>query len=255
MKLNDEQINCYEESGYLLLPELLNTAEVAELQVALPDVLKRQGPEIIREQDNSQARLAFGAHVYNETYQRLSLHSSLLGPVQQLLQDDVYIHQSRINPKPGFGEGGAWSWHQDYPPWLKIDGMSKPRCVMVAVFIDDCTTVNSPLLVLPGSQNHGLLAASAHEDTIGRGYDLQNIDSEIVSKLADEHGIEALTGPAGSVAFVNCNVIHGSANNISPWRRAIMYLIYNAVSNACTGTQRPWYQNNRDFTPLKPLND
>ena len=34
-----------------------------------------------------------------------------------------------------------------------------------------------------------------------------------------------------------------------------MYLIYNAVSNACTGTERPWYQNNRDFTPLSPLND
>ena len=34
-----------------------------------------------------------------------------------------------------------------------------------------------------------------------------------------------------------------------------MYLIYNAVSNACTGTERPGYQNNRDFTPLQPLDD
>ena len=32
-----------------------------------------------------------------------------------------------------------------------------------------------------------------------------------------------------------------------------MYLIYNAVSNACTSTERPSYQNNRDFTPLQPL--
>ena len=34
-----------------------------------------------------------------------------------------------------------------------------------------------------------------------------------------------------------------------------MYLIYNAVSNACTGTERPWYQNNRDFKPLTPVDD
>jgi len=34
-----------------------------------------------------------------------------------------------------------------------------------------------------------------------------------------------------------------------------MYLIYNAASNACTGTVRPWYQNNRDFTPLESLDD
>ena len=58
-----------------------------------------------------------------------------------------------------------------------------------------------------------------------------------------------------SIALANCNVVHGSANNVSPWRRAIMYLIYNAVGNACTGTDRPWYQNNRDFTPLQALDD
>ncbi|HCP82943.1 MAG TPA: proline hydroxylase, partial [Planctomycetaceae bacterium] len=47
----------------------------------------------------------------------------------------------------------------------------------------------------------------------------------------------------------------GSANNVSPWRRAIMYLIYNAVSNACTNGDRPWFQNNRDFTPLTAIDD
>ena len=30
---------------------------------------------------------------------------------------------------------------------------------------------------------------------------------------------------------------------------------YNTVSNACTEASRPWFQNNRDFTPLKSLDD
>ena len=34
-----------------------------------------------------------------------------------------------------------------------------------------------------------------------------------------------------------------------------MYLIYNAVGNACTGTERAWYHNNRDFTPIELLAD
>ena len=124
---------------------------------------------------------------------------------------------------------------------------------MASVFLDPCTTVNSPLLVVPGSHRHGLLDSRLHKDAQGRGYELHHIDTTTLNQLANEHGIEPLIGPAGSVAFVHCNLVHGSANNVSPWRRAIAYLIYNAVSNACTKADRPWYQNERNFSPLRPL--
>ena len=75
-----------------------------------------------------------------------------------------------------------------------------------------------------------------------------------LERMANEYGIEAMIGPAGLVCFTQCNVLYGSANNVFPWRRAIMSLIYNAASNACTGAKRPWCQNNRDVTPLQPLN-
>ena len=126
---------------------------------------------------------------------------------------------------------------------------------MTTVFIDDCTAVTSPLLLIPGSHRHGLLDSKLHKDAEGRGYALHHIGHTTLKRLAEESGIEALIGPAGSLAFVHCNVVHGSANNVSPWRRAILYLIYNTVNNACTGAERPWYQNNRDFTPLQPVDD
>ncbi len=256
MQLSDAQIAEFEEHGYLFFEGLLGATEVSVLQQALPVILSRQGPEIIREKDYlSATRLAFGAHVYSEPFRSLSVLPRLLKPVQQLLQDDVYLHQSRINPKQGFGGGAAWDWHQDYPPWHKIDGMATPSCIMVSVFIDHCTPVTSPLLVVPRSHRHGLLDSKLHNDAKEGGYALHHIDNATLKELAEESGIEALIGPAGSVAFVHCNVVHGSTNNVSPWRRAIMYLIYNAVSNACTRTDRPWYQNNRDFTPLQPKDD
>ena len=90
---------------------------------------------------------------------------------------------------------------------------------------------------------------------MGKEYELHHIGRGEFERLAGEHGIEPLTGPAGSVCFVHCNLIHGSADNVSPWRRAIAYLIYNAVSNACTGSRRDWYHNNRDFTPLRAVSD
>ena len=256
MKLDESHIAEFDEQGYLFFPGLLDEDEVPVLQHAVPGILSRQGPEVVRDkEDRAAARLAFGAHAYSEPFQCLLTLPRILDPVRQLLRDDVYLHQSRLNPKPGFGQGGGWDWHQDYPPWHMIDGMPEPSCIMASVFIDDCTAVTSPLLVVPGSQRHGLLDSKLHEDAKGRGYALHHIDDAVLERLAEESGIEPLIGPAGSVAFVHCNVMHGSANNVSPWRRAIMYLNYNAVSNACNGTERPWYQNNRDFSPLEPLDD
>ena len=256
MRLDDSQIAEFDEQGYLFFPGLLDSDEVVVLQEAVPEILSRKGPEVVREKgDPTVARLAFGAHVYSEPFRCLSTLPRLLDPVRQLLKEDVYLHQSRLNPKPGFGTGASWDWHQDYPPWHMIDGMPEPRCIMASIFVDDCTAVTSPLLVVPGSQRHGLLDSELHEDAKGRGYALHSIDSTVMELLAEKSGIEALIEPAGSVALVHCNVVHGSANNVSPWRRAIMYLNYNAVGNTCTGTERPWYQNNRDFTPLRPLDD
>ena len=256
MDLNDTQVAEFNGKGYLLFPGLLDHQEVETLQQATQDVLKREGPEVVREkEDPTAARLAFGAHVYSEPFRWLSVLPRLLNPVRQLLAEEVYIHQSRMNPKQGFGQGAAWAWHQDYPPWHTVDGMPEPRCIMVSVFIDDCTAATSPLLVVPGSHHYGLLESRLHTDAKGKGYELHHIDQTTLKQLADENGIEPLIGPAGSVAFVHCNVVHGSANNVSPWRRAILYLIYNAVSNACTGTKRPWYQNYRDFTLLEPVED
>ena len=255
MKLNERQIAQFNERGYLFFPELLDSEEVAKLQGVMPEVLARQGPEVIREKnDPTAARLVFGAHLYSEPFRRLSLLPRLLEPVRQLLGEDVYLHQSRMNPKYGFGEGASWDWHQDYSAWQVVDGMPEPRCLMVAVFIDDSTAVNSPLLVVPGSHRDGYLdSVELHKEA--KGYSLYHVDRATFERLAEENGIEALTGPAGSVCFCHSIVLHGSANNVSPWRRAIMYLIYNAVSNACASTERDWYQNHRDFTPLQAIED
>ena len=130
--------------------------------------------------------------------------------------------------------------------------MPEPSYVMASIFIDDCTEVTSPLLVVPGSQHHGLLDSKLHEDAKCRGYALHNIDNATMERLADESGIESLIGPAGSVAFIDCNVVHGSANNISPWRRAIIYMNHNAVRTRAPAPSVPGIRTtgiSRHFSP------
>ena len=138
MKITDEQITEFDERGYILIRDLLSQTEIEIIQSAIPEILARSGPEIVRESDNPDtARLAFGPHYYSEPFARLVQLPRIIEPVRTLLRDEVYIHQSRLNPNPGFGTGGGWEWHQDFPPWHTIDGMPEPRCIMVSVFIDD----------------------------------------------------------------------------------------------------------------------
>ena len=195
MELDKGHLAEYEARWLLCFPGLLLGEEFVVLQRARPALLARKGPEVIRERDDEAARLVFGAHGFSQVFDRLTRHPKILGPVRQLLDSEVYLHQSRINPKQGFGGGQAWDWHQDFPGWYFADGMPEPRCAMVAVFVDDCTPVTSPLLVVPGSQQYGLRDSQLHRDA--EGYALYHMAREDLQALAEEKGIEALLGPAG----------------------------------------------------------
>jgi Phytanoyl-CoA dioxygenase (PhyH) len=45
----------------------------------------------------------------------------VLGPVKQIMGDDIYLYQSRLNYKRA-RTGDVFQWHQDYQSWL-MDGV------------------------------------------------------------------------------------------------------------------------------------
>jgi ectoine hydroxylase len=75
--------------------------------------------------------------------------------------------------------------------------------------------------------------------------------------------IDRATGPAGSVLLFECNTMHGSAGNISPYPRSNVFFVYNSIKNKLEkpfgGTEpRPEFLANRDnvkpIEPAKSLN-
>ncbi|MBP5856742.1 phytanoyl-CoA dioxygenase family protein [Marivibrio halodurans] len=254
MYLTSQQVEEFDERGYLQFSGLLDAEEVAVLNTERRHLQAREGAEVVREPGSSAIRLIYGAHDYCEPFRLLSCLPRLLGPVRQLLRASAYIHQSRLDPRRGF-TGDPWNWHQDFGVWRHEDGMKRPDCVMTAIMLDDTTAVNGPLLLVPGSHRHGEVR-EAHPEPDGRGSSVMRISAHMLEALARDGGIEALTGPAGTVAFIHCNLVHGSANNVSPWPRATLYLAYNSVENLPEGGQgRAWFLNNPDRTPLDPVDD
>jgi ectoine hydroxylase len=251
MKLTDTQIANFERDGWLFLPETFSAEEVALMRREAEDIYKEDRPEIWREKSGAP-RTAFAAHKYHDVFRILGAHPRLIEPLEQIFGEKVYMHQFKINAKSAFS-GEVWQWHQDYGTWLRDDGMPEPRAMNIAVFLDEVMPINGPLMLVPRSFQHGNLAAG--HDTSTTSYPLWTLDNETVKRLVDEGGIVAPTGKAGGVLMFHGNLVHGSAGNITPYPRKIVYLTLNAVSNYIRKPTRPEFIAHQDFTPIEAVPD
>ncbi len=252
MRLGDDQIATLDEQGYLFLPEVFSTAEVAVLAREVPGIFAQERQEVWRERDGKAVRTAFAAHTYNEAFRRLAAHPRMVGPVRQMLGGDVYVHQFKINGKQAF-DGDVWQWHQDYGTWARDDLMPEARAMNIAVFLSDVNEFNGPLMFIPKSHTHGTLEAG--HDLATTSYPLWTLDKATVSQLVEAGGLVAPKGPAGSLLLFHSTLVHASPANISPWDRTIVYVSLCHVDNHIRRFKRPEWIAHRDFTPIQCLAD
>ena len=194
-------------------------------------------------------RSIFAVHENNECFRELAASPRLLAIIEQILGSEVYIHQSRINFKPGF-KGKEFYWHSDFETWHAEDGMPRMRALSCSIALEDNTLFNGALMVIPGS--HRVFVSCAGEtpddhykDSLRR-QEYGVPDEESLSKLVQQSSIEMPVGKAGSVLLFDCNLMHGSSSNISPYPRSNAFYVYNSVENKLqdpysTGKPRPGF--------------
>ena len=257
MKLNRQQIEQFERDGYLFFPGLFSADEVGVLNTAVPELYSLREAYNVREKGSDAVRTNFAAHLISAPFARLARHPRMVRPVMDLLGEPLYMHQFKINGKMAF-EGDVWQWHQDYGTWLNDDLMPTERAMNVAIFLDDVTEFNGPLMFIPGSHRKGVL--EAQHDTRTTSYPLWTVDDALIRQLVEraggKHGgIVSPKGPAGSMILFHSCLVHASGSNLSPWNRVAVYLSLCAVSNHIRRFKRPEYIAHRDFTPIECLGD
>ena len=257
MHLTEEQLNKFDKEGYLFFPSLFSKEEVGYLNSAVPDLYKIRAEYNFREKGTDVVRTNFAAHMYSEPFAKLARHPRMIQPVEDLLKEKLYMHQFKINGKMAF-EGDVWQWHQDYGTWFNDDLMPTSRAMNVAIFLNDVTEFNGPLIFIPGSHKKGVIDAG--HDTSTTSYPLWTINNEIITKLVDRAGglnggIVSPKGPAGSMILFHSCLVHASSNNLSPFNRISVYLSLCAVSNHIRRYKRKEYIAHRDFTPIECLPD
>ena len=236
--LSEHQLASYRRNGFVFLKNFFDEDEVGLLlseaqNMVASDAVRRQ-EEAISEPGSDAIRSIFRVHQLSALYGRLVADARLLDIACQILGDEVYIHQSRLNLKPGF-EGKDFYWHSDFETWHVEDGMPRMRAISCVVLLTENNEFNGPLMLIPGSHQHYVVCAGVtpehHYKSSLKKQDIGVPDHASLSTLVGRRGIRAPKGPAGSVVFFDCNTMHGSASNISPYPRSNLFFVYNAISN------------------------
>lgn len=229
----------YARKGYAVIEDAIGTQALSNLKTLLEESVTRPGVDsdgtIVLEHDSKTVRSVFAIHESVHAVMA-TLHDTIVPPlVARILGGAAYVHQSRVNFKGPF-DGEKFAWHSDFETWQQEDGMSAMRAVSCMVMLDNNFHCNGPLMVIPGShyQYVGCPCSTPQDNH------LTSLRRQVVG-VPDEHairilaemngGIECLVAPAGSVILFDCNLLHASNENMSPYPRANIFLVFNSVEN------------------------
>jgi ectoine hydroxylase-related dioxygenase (phytanoyl-CoA dioxygenase family) len=222
-----DQVNFYNENGYILFEKLIDEETLAALRVETDRIVAEAA--LITEH-NAQYDLEDSHTASDPRVRRLKSPSvnwpffwdlvkyqPVLDVVEALIGTDIRLQNDKLNMKSA-QFGAAVEWHQDWPfyPHTNDDLLS------AGILLDDCHEENGPLLVIPGSHKRPIY--DHHEDGFFSGaVDPDNFDWDMGADPV------ALEGPAGSVSFHHVRIMHGSALNTSDRMRRLLLNGYAAA--------------------------
>lgn len=224
--LTPEQVDFYAENGYLMVPDALTPAEVAELRAEVDAIVagaaKVTGHTEIYDLEDGhtpaapRVRRIKTPHRHFDYFKRLVRHPRLTAMLAALLGPNIRLHGSKLNMKSA-GFGAPVEWHQDWAfyPHTNDDVLA------TGILLDDCVIENGPMLMIPGS--HRGRTYDHHSDGMFCGAitgELNQIDFSTAVPL---------TGKAGSMSIHHARTLHGSAQNTSQSQRRLLLFEFAAA--------------------------
>lgn len=265
--LEARELSGYEEKGYLSIEDLVSAEEVeafrAELQRLSADPGVQTDERTVVEAKSQQVRSIFDVHKISDVFARIVADPRVVDRARQILGSDVYVHQSRVNFKPGF-EGKEFSWHSDFETWHAEDGMPRMRAVSISISMTDNYSFNGPLMIMPGSHKKYISCVGGTPDeNYKSSLVMQGAgtpDKDTLTRFANEYGIDVLEGKAGGAVMFDSNCMHASNGNVTPFARSNVFIVFNSVENTleepyAAQVPRPEFIGSRDFTPVSPSSD
>jgi ectoine hydroxylase-related dioxygenase (phytanoyl-CoA dioxygenase family) len=229
--LSPEQIAFYEEEGYLVMPDLLNDADMAPVRRAMMDKVSMIADELFadglitdKRKDSpfayrlaelfagltDQQFLKFGRGWRDRFpgYFELMANPKILDAVESLIGGELFANPVyNARPKVPKVAAGAVPWHQDKSYWP--DANANP-VITVWIPLVDSTPENGCLHIWPRTHKTQLMSYHAEKVT---GTRYTEIDDEHLVKARRE--AVSLPIAAGSAILFNDRCVHMSTPNNS----------------------------------------
>ena len=120
--LTTEQINSYNEKGYLVVENAIPVDKLKELQQVTDDFVNnsrevKENDEIYdlspdHSSENPNLRRLKNPHLIHKTYENITTDSCILDIVEKLVGKNIRRDHTKLNFKSAKG-GEAIEWHQD----------------------------------------------------------------------------------------------------------------------------------------------
>ena len=233
-RLNDEQLACYEENGYVAGVRILSDEQLDRLCEELAGLVEanRDGHELFYEFNSNESTdpsmvlfHALGAWRISPGFHDLPWHPAFVVPASQLLGGAVRFWHDQLFCKPAH-HGGVVAWHQDYSYWTRTRPMAHLTCW---IGLDRATRDNGCLQYVPGSHHWELLPITGLAG-----------DMDAIAEVLSDEQLERLANPVcielerGEAAFHHPLLIHGSRENRTPGprRAAVLNVFRDGVCSA-----------------------
>jgi phytanoyl-CoA hydroxylase len=218
--ISDAQVAQYRRDGFIVVPDLLEEAELAEMHRVIAELIAGAAHveahtdvydlEPGHTQQAPRVRRIKTPHKVHPVFDRAIRKTAVIAVLQALLGPDIRLHGSKLNMKSA-RYGSPVEWHQDWAfyPHTNDDLLA------VGVMLDDMTPENGPLLVVPGTHQGPVWSHHGEDGRFCGAVDPAEIASEIERAVP-------LTGKAGSMSFHHVRLLHGSALNTSERPRKLL---------------------------------
>jgi ectoine hydroxylase-related dioxygenase (phytanoyl-CoA dioxygenase family) len=215
-RLTKEQVDFFNENGYLQGIKMLNTEQLEVLRKELFELAdpSNEGNKLFYEYNSNESTdpktilfHALGAWRITPGLHDVLWNPAFLMAASQLLDDKpVRFWHDQIFYKPA-KKGGVVAWHQDYSYWTRTIPIAHITCWCA---LDDATIENGCLHYIPGSHKWGLMPKPVIAGELEGIKDFLNDEQK--EKFAHPQPAPV---KAGEAIFHHSLTLHGSGENKS----------------------------------------
>ena len=226
MILSKDEVNFYNEKGYLLVEDVITIDQHNEMLNLVKDFFEKS--KSVNENNNifdledghcatsPRLKRIKQPHQHSDFFWDIIKQSKIEGILIDILGKDISLKTSKLNTKAP-GGGAAVEWHQDWAFYPHTND----NVLALGLMLNDVDIDNGPLMVIPERHKGPVLSHTNNDVFCGA----INPDD----KFFDIDKAVTLTGKARSMTIHHARTLHGSAPNNSKKDRLVLFYGCNSA--------------------------